>query len=317
MALDQPTIDLLAALSAAGLPPIHQMTPGEARAHLARLRQSGDKPKVARTEDVRIEASGPAGGTFAARVIVPEGEVRAVLVWMHGGGWVFGSIEDSDVVVRTMARRLRCAIVNVDYRLAPEHRFPTAVDDADAALVWAAGNVERIAGKKVPLLVGGDSAGGNLATVIARRARDRGGPAIALQILVYPATDTDLARPAYHAPENQQFLTGAAMTWFWNHYAPDVADRQHPDAAPLKAASLRGLPPALVLLAEHDPLREEGEQYAAALIRADVPVTCRRLDGQMHGFFGMGSALPGARLGLEIVARAVDAELAELSTLTA
>jgi acetyl esterase len=210
-----------------------------------------------------------------------------------------------------MAARLRCAVVNVDYRLAPEHRFPTAVDDSYAALEWAAGNMERIAGKgkTVPLLVGGDSAGGNLAAVVARRARDRSGPKIALQILVYPATDTDLERATYLAADNQLFLTRAAMHWFWDHYAPSAADREHPDAAPLKAKDLSGLPPALVLLAEHDVLREEGERYAEALIRAGVPVTCRHVPGQMHGFFGMGPLLPGAAVGLEIVARAVDAEL--------
>ena len=319
MAIDQPTREWLATMAACGIRPLHEHTPAEARALMARMRApAGDRPPVLRSEDVRIEAGGGARGTFAARVLVPDvgdGRLRGVLVWFHGGGWVFGSIEDSDVLCRRMAARLRCAIVNVDYRLAPEHRFPTAVDDSYAALEWAAANVERIsavegrAAGDLPLLVGGDSAGGNLAAVVARRARDRHGPKIALQILVYPATDTDLDRSTYRAPDNQLFLTRDAMRWFWDHYAPDLACRQHPDAAPLKAADLTGLPPALVLLAEHDVLREEGERYAEALLRAGVPVTCRHVPGQMHGFFGMGPVLPGAAVGLEIVGRAVDAEL--------
>ncbi len=200
-------------------------------------------------------------------------------------------------------------MVLVDYRLAPEYRYPTAADDAYAALNWTADRVQDIAGAQVPLIVAGDSAGGNLAAVTTLRARDRKGPAIAMQVLIYPVTDSDVNTASYTSSENQLMLNRDSMIWFWDHYAPDPATRTHPDASPLRADSLAGLPPAVVLTAEYDPLRDEGEAYAARLKEAGVPVELKRHAGQMHGFFTL-LMLPGSTEALDQVVAAIKAHLA-------
>jgi acetyl esterase len=241
------------------------------------------------------------------RVLVPIEPARGVFVWYHGGGWVIGSIDESDTVGRKLAERTSCAVVLVEYRMAPEHRYPTAVDDSYAALEWVGANLEAIAGSTdVPLIVGGDSAGGNLSAVMAQRARDRGGPPIALQVLIYPVTDADLERPSYVDPENQLLLNRDGMIWFWDHYVPDVSRRTEPDASPLHHPDLSGLPPAVVLTAEHDPLRDEGEDYAKRLEEAGVPVNFKRYPGQMHAFFTL-VMLPGSEQGFQQVVKAVRA----------
>lgn len=210
-------------------------------------------------------------------------------------------------MARKLAERTSCAVVLVEYRLAPEHRYPTAVDDSYAALEWTAAHIEEIAGRvDVPLIVAGDSAGGNLAAVMALRARDRNGPKIALQVLIYPVTDADFDRPSYVDPENQLILTREAMVWFWDHYAPDADRRLEPDASPLHAENLAGLPPAVVLTAEHDVLSDEGEAYAERLVEAGVPVEAKRHAGQTHGFFTF-LQLPGSERGFQQVVKAVRA----------
>jgi acetyl esterase len=308
MALDEASQAFMAQLAAMpGLKPLHEMTPTELRGVSARLGQmAGDGPRMARFEDRNVDTP---TGPVPVRVLVPEGAVRGLLVWFHGGGWVIGSVADSDVVARKLAARTRCAVVNVDYRLAPEHRFPIAVDDSYAALEWASAHMVEIAGAKVPLIVGGDSAGGNLAAVMAQRARDRKGPRLALQLLVYPVTDADFTRPSCVAAENQLLVTKPAMEWFWNQYAPSAKDREHPDASPLRAKDLAGLPPAIVITAEHDVLRDEGEAYAQRLERAGVPTTFKRFAGQLHGFFTLVNVVPGHDLGLDFVAAAIDKAL--------
>jgi acetyl esterase len=281
-----------------GAKPLHEMTPAEARvlgAGFAKL--AGEGPPMARVDDVNVETK---TGHFPVRVLVPTGAVRGVLVWYHGGGWVIGSVAESDTLTRKIAARTHCAVVNVDYRLAPEHRFPVAADDAYAALEWADRHLAKIAGHKVPLMVGGDSAGGNLAAVVSQRARDRTGPKIALQLLVYPVTDADFTRPSYTAEDNQLLLSKASMQWFFDHYTPAAEDREHPDVSPIRAQSFAGLPPALVLTAEHDVLRDEGEAYAKKLEAAGVPVTLQRFAGQLHGFFTMVNILPGHDKGLDL-----------------
>jgi acetyl esterase len=301
MAIDEATAGLLTQLAEAGGPPLHELTPQEAReVSVALSAASGPGPEVARAYDELIGT--PDGGRFRVRVLVPAGEVRALVVYYHGGGWVIGDIDTYDHLARVLANRLHAAIVNVDYRLAPEHRFPAAADDSWAALLWASERTTEIAGGPVPLVVMGDSAGGNLAAVVARRARDAGGPQLASQVLVYPVTDADLDTASYLDPENQLLLTREAMIWFWDHYAPDAADRKHPDASPLQAGDLTGLAPAIVLTAEHDPLRDEGEAYAEQLALAGVPVTLQRCGGQMHAFFQLIGVLPGSSAAIEYVA---------------
>src|SRR5213078_1916119 len=203
--------------------------------------------------------------------------------------------------------RVGCLVVSVDYRLAPEHRFPAAPEDCYAATRWLAEHAGSLGGDKGRIAVGGDSAGGNLAAVVALMARDRGGPKLAFQLLVYPATDTDFETRSYRENSEGYFLTRADMVWFWNHYAPRDEDRRNPYAAPLRAASLRGLPPALVITAEFDPLRDEGEAYGARLRDAGNQVLVKRYPGMIHGFFGMGTLLTQARTATKEAAGALRA----------
>jgi acetyl esterase len=235
-----------------------------------------------------------------------------VIVYFHGGGWVIGALPEFETLARTLAEQTGCAVVLVDYRMAPEDRYPAAVEDSWVALQWVDAHLEEIAGARVPLVVAGDSAGGNLAAIMAIRARDAGGPAISLQVLAYPVTDCDLDNETYLDPANQLLLSRDSMIWFWGLYAPDRADREHPDASPARAADHAGLPPAVVLTAEHDVLRQEGEAYAEALRAAGVAVESRRFEGQMHGFFTMVNVLPGSAAGLEYVAEQVGRQLAAL-----
>ena len=280
------------------------MLPEQAREmSAARAAQMGPAPSMASTVDHMIPV---ADGSILVRVLTPHQKVRGVFVLIHGGGWVIGSAEQSDTVARKLAERTSCAVVVVDYRLAPEHPYPIAVDDCWTALQWAAEQMDEIAGRDVPLIVAGDSAGGNLAAVMAVRARDRNGPNIALQVLIYPATDCDLERDSVNDPDNQLILTKDAMTWFWDHYAPDVERRTEPEASPLRTPDLTNLPPAVVMTAEHDVLRDEGEAYADRLREAGVEVDFRRHLGQTHAFFTM-LMLPGSERGFQQVVKAVQA----------
>jgi acetyl esterase len=309
MALDEATAALLAQIASTRAKPMHELTVAEARGLAAAMRgQSPPGPEMARVQDARARA---AGGVVPVRVLVPGDRPRGVIVYYHGGGWVLGSIEDSDLLGRELARATGCAVVLAGYRLAPEYRYPTAVEDSVAVLRWTADHLLDIAGAAVPLIVAGDSAGGNLAAVVARRAAAAGGPAIAAQVLVYPVTDADFATTSYQDPENDLLLTRDSMAWFWDHYVPDVAARLHPDASPLRAAYLSGLPPAIVVTAEHDVLRDEGELYATRLLKAGVPVRHRRFDGQMHGFFTMTGILPGSADAITFVAAALDDQLGD------
>ena len=285
-------------------PAMHERTPEDARTYRAGLAAlSGPAPNMARVEDHTIEQ---ADGSFRIRVLVPIEPPAGVIVYYHGGGWVVGSIDESDTLGRKLAERTSCAVVLVDYRLAPEHRYPVAVDDSYAALEWAAAHMNEIAGREVPLIVAGDSAGGNLSAVMAVRARDRNGPEIAMQVLIYPVTDANVDRPSYLDPENQLLLTRDSMIWFFDHYIPDPAQRTEPDASPIYTEDLSGLPPAVVLTAEHDPLRDEGEEYVQRLEDAGVEVNFQRHKGQMHAFFAL-LMLPGSERGMQQVVRAIRA----------
>ncbi|MCW0214089.1 MAG: alpha/beta hydrolase [Pseudonocardia sp.] len=299
MALDEATTAFLAAMAEQGGKAISEMTPDEARALGGLLRDMyGPGPEVASVTDSAIPT--PDGATIGVRVLAVENP-RGVLVYYHGGGWVIGALDEFDTLGRHLATRTNCTVVLVDYRLAPEHRYPAAADDAWTALQWVAAQ-ELAPG---PLIVAGDSAGGNLSAIVAQKAREAGGPAIALQVLVYPVTDCDLDNASYTDPANQLMVSRDAMIWFWDHYAT-AEERKNPDASPLRAADLSGLPPAVVLTAEHDPLRDEGEAYAEKLRAAGVKVESRRFLGQMHGFFTMVNVLPGQVDGLDYVVEHVE-----------
>jgi acetyl esterase len=312
MALDQATTALLEQLAASGGRPLHELAPAEARGVMAAMRdEQAPGPDMASVRDTRVRAS---GGFVPVRVLVPVERPRGVIVYYHGGGWVIGGLADFDKLGRQLAQRTRCAVLLADYRLAPEYRFPTAVDDAWAALRWADEHRAELTGagtegSEAPLIVAGDSAGGNLSAIMALRAGAAGGPPVALQVLVYPVTDCDLESTSYRDPANQLMLSRDSMMWFWDHYAPDPEARLHPDASPLRSASFAGLPPAVILTAEHDVLRDEGELYATRLVKAGVPVRHQRFAGQMHGFFTMVDVLPGAAAGLDYVAAAIDERL--------
>ena len=304
MALDFATVGFLEQIAEGDGKPLHECTPDEARALDAMLAElAGPAPKMERVEERTIQVQ---DGEVTLRVLAPIENPRGVLVYYHGGGWVTGSIDEYDTVGRKLAERMSCAVVLAEYRLAPEHRYPTAVDDSYAALEWVGNHLSDIAGQDVPLIVAGDSAGGNLAAVMAVRARDRSGPPIALQVLIYPVTDADFDRPSYTDPENELLLTRDGMIWFWDHYLPEPSRRTEPDASPLHTEDLSGLPPAVILTAEHDVLRDEGEAYAARLEEANVPTDLQRYAGQMHGFFTL-LMLPGSELGFQQVVKAVKA----------
>ena len=310
MALDAATTALLAQMAETGAKPISQMTPEEARAMSAGMGDlSGPGPEVGSVRDEVLKT--PDGGSFMVRVFKPSGEARAVMVYYHGGGWVIGGPDESDTLARQLVDRTQCTVVLVDYRMAPEHRYPTAPNDAFTAAQWTADNLAELAHESAPIIIAGDSAGGNLTAVVAQRARDAGGPPISLQIMAYPVTDCDLDTPCYTDPENQLMLDRGAMVWFWDHYAPDVDSRKNPDASPMRAKDLSGLPPAVIFTAEHDVLRDEGEAYAERLREAGVPVQHKRFAGQMHGFFTMVNMLPGSADAIDYVVEAVDQHLSQ------
>jgi acetyl esterase len=287
---------------AAHLLPVDQLRANHAT-EAARL--CGEGPELAEVRDVEIPA--PAG-LLRLRAYRPAGEhPLPMVVWLHGGGWVMGSLDSYDAAVRVLAESAGAVVVSVDYRLAPEHRFPAAVDDSLAALRWAAAHGGGVGGDPARIAVAGDSAGGNLAAVVARRLR--GELDLRLQALVYPVTDSGLSTPSYGEFAERFGLTAQGMARFWREYL-DGADGSVPDASPLRDPDLSGVAPAYVLLASHDVLRDEGEAYAGALERAGVPVELRVAEGTIHGFFRWLAVTDVARAGIDEVGAALRKALA-------
>ena len=296
MALDPQMKALLDQMAAANLQPFHKLTPQEARA--ARRAPQGEPEAVAHVEDRTIP--GP-GGEIPVRIYVPKGNGPfGVLVYFHGGGWVVGNIEMTDQPCRMLTNAGRCVTISVDYRLAPEHKFPAGPEDCYAATKWAADNAAALNCDVARIAVGGTSAGATLAAAVALMARDRGGPRVAYQLLVYPATTSALDTPSHRqfAKDSYYILSRADMEWFWGHYLGSEADRNNPYACPAYATTLRGVAPAFVITAEYDPLRDEGEAYAARLREEGVQVVLRRYDGVTHGFFGMPAQLDKAKAAI-------------------
>lgn len=304
MPLDPVARAFLDQVTAMGLPPFHEQSVAAARDGIRLLAQmDGSREAVARVEDHTVP--GPAGDV-PVRLYAPATAGKPpVLVYFHGGGWVIGGIDTHDAVCRALANRAEAAVASIDYRLAPEHPFPAAVDDCYAATRWIAENAGTFAVDAERVAVGGDSAGGNLAAVVAQLARERGGPWLRHQVLVYPATDPAMDTPSYRENADGYLLTRAAMEWFYGHYLPDPADRTNPLAAPLRATRLGGLPPATVITAEFDPLRDEAEAYAERLREAGVPVDLARYDGMIHGFLGMTALFAQARVALDRIGAAL------------
>ncbi|MBO2458472.1 alpha/beta hydrolase [Actinomadura sp. LCR2-06] len=279
----------------AGFPPIGaEVTEAAQARRLLAAAPAPDLPAipVARTED---RAPRLGHGSLPVRIYWPDGDApHPVTVFFHGGGFALCGLDSHDRVCRMIASGAGTIVVSVDYRLAPEHPFPAAVEDARAAVAWAHANAAALGGDPARLAVAGDSAGGNLAAVACLAARDEAGPPIAFQALIYPVTDAGQDTPSYREHGEGNFLTATHMRWYWEQYLDDPSHAGHPHASPLRAPDLSGLPPAFVLTAECDPLRDEGEAYAARLAEAGVPVEAHRIEGAFHGFFGLDHVLPAA-----------------------
>ena len=307
MPLDAQTKALLDAMHAAEMNlQLVNMSPAQARQMMEQTTamQRATPQPVNKWEDRKIP--GP-GGEIPLRVYTPAGSGPfPVLVFYHGGGWVLGNLTSHDPLCRALTNAVGCATVSVDYRLAPEAKFPAAAEDCYAATAWVAENMSALGGDLRRLAVGGDSAGGNLAAAVALMARDRGKPKIGFQLLIYPATDASMDTPSVRENAEGYFLTNSALAWFWNHYLRDDRDRANPYAAPIKATNLSGLPPALVVTAEYDPLRDEGESYAARMRAAGVPVTCTRYD-TIHSFLTNAANLDAGKKAMAQVIAALKA----------
>jgi acetyl esterase len=304
MPLDPQARRLLDQMAAVGIPPFHTMTPQQARDQmLIASRFLGPLTEIRAVED--REVPGPEGA-IPIRVYHPsEGEAQPAVVFFHGGCWLMGDIRTHDAYCRTLARRSGAMVVSVDYRLAPEHKYPAAAEDAYTATRWVTEHADTIGADPERIAVMGDSAGGNLAAVVALMARERGGPPLAFQLLVYPITDFNLDTPSYRENGTGFHLTRDDMIWCWGHYLSNELEGYHPYASPLRADDFLGLPPALILTAEYDPLRDEGEAYARKLKDAGVPVRLKRYDGMIHGFVRRTDLLDKAREALDDVASAL------------
>jgi acetyl esterase len=283
-----------------GRPPYETLTPAEARELYlkARLVTNPEPPELNSVEPLAIPAL---HGSIPTRLYTPKtlrktNGLSPCLVFFHGGGWVVGDLDSHDVVCRKLADEGQLLVVSVDYRLAPEHKFPAAVDDAVAATRWIARHAKELGIDAARLVVGGDSAGGNLAAVVAISARDDNGPAISGQVLIYPATDFAMTHASHREAETSVLLTHSAIRWFSDHYLSGPADVHDWRASPARAKTLKGLPPAYVLIAGADPLRDEGDEYMGRLKEAGVPVTYRYFPGQFHGFITMGKLLQQANV---------------------
>jgi len=301
MPLDPQAQKIVDAMAALGLKAVEDSTPEEARESMrTRTAALGPFDDVAAVVDHRLPVE---GGEITVRVYSPGGRgPHPALVFYHGGGWVIGDLYTHDGVCRSLTNAAGCVVASVDYRLAPESKYPVAARDSYAALRWLVADAARLGVDPRRVAVGGDSAGGNLAAVVALMACERGGPAIAHQVLIYPVTNHGLDTPSYHENATGYVLTREAMRWFWRHYLAREAQGREPYASPLLAPSLAGLPPALVITAECAPLRDEGEAYAARLRDAGVPVTLTRYAGMFHGFFRMTRLLDKAKAALDEVA---------------
>ncbi|MCH8162448.1 MAG: alpha/beta hydrolase [Chloroflexi bacterium] len=259
-----------------------------------------EKPDIANVEDRAIP--GPAGD-IPVRIYTPAGQgPYPILVYYHGGGWVIGSIETHDGISRAYANAAGCIVVNVDYRLAPEHKFPAAADDAFAALNWVADHAVEFDGDPSRIAVGGESAGANLAAVVAQLATEAGGPALAYQILAYPVTNLAFDTESYETNADGYFLTQESMRWFWSLYLNDESEGADPKASPLLREDVSGLAPGIVIAPEFDPLRDEGIAYGKRLQGAGVDFEVWVADGMIHEFLGMTNILPESKAAIERIA---------------
>ena len=295
--LDPDAQAVLDAAIKAGAPPVETQTPEEARATVKARRAALNQPVPFVAEVRNLTAPGP-GGPIPMRLyrakMVEELRSQPCLMFFHGGGWVFGDLDTHDVTCRHLANAAECTVISVGYRLAPEHKFPAAFEDSFAATQWVAANARELAIDPDRLAVGGDSAGGNLATTVAMAAARSEGPKLTYQVLIYPVADLQMTDESYQTVGEGYLLTTKAMVWFRDHYLRNVDDIGDWRASPLRAQSFAGLPPAYVVTAGCDPLCDEGVAYAKLLEKNGIPVTYRHRPGQMHGFIGMSGFIKAA-----------------------
>jgi acetyl esterase len=299
MPVDPAIQTILDQLAEAGGPTLEEAGVEQAREMIRMLAMlEGEPAPLERVEELEV------GGVPARLYASGSGDVRPILLWIHGGGWVIGDLETADRTCRKLAIGTNAIVISLDYRLAPENPFPAGPDDCVAALDWVVQHAAEVGGDSSRIALGGDSAGGNLSAVTALHARDNGIP-LRFQLLVYPATDLTMSSASIEENGEGYLLTKDSMVWFTGHYLSGGTDPKDPRVSPLFTDDLSGVAPALVITAEFDPLRDEGAAYAERLKDAGVPVTLRCFDGQIHGFFGLGSIAPAAN-------DAVDLAIAEL-----
>ena len=318
MALDPEARFVLDLIAQSGRKPWYELSPAAARLQYLETRGAlqGPEPDVALVRD--LAATGP-NGDIPVRLYRPKGsglqDRLPVLVYFHGGGWVIGDLETHDIICRELCNRSGAALVSVDYRMGPEHKFPAAVEDAYAALHWVAVEGRNLALDTRRIAVGGDSAGGNLAAVCSLMAREQG-PRLAFQLLIYPATDLVGDTASHRELADGYMLTHEAIAWFAGHYLNGPADRLDWRASPLRAQDLHGLPPALVITAGFDPLKDEGKAYAERLRAAGVAVEFTCYEGMFHGFFGMNGKIAVARQAIARSAAALAAAFGTKGSIT-
>jgi acetyl esterase len=312
MKLDPQARAVLERVARANVPPYSALDPATARVLYRETRGalSAAPAEVARVEELdagglRVRHYRPMG--------TEAGETLPALVYFHGGGWTIGDLDTHDVPCRELANLSRCAVFSVDYRLAPEHKFPAAAEDAVAATRWVHAHAPALDVDAARIAVGGDSAGGNLAAVAAIALRDAGGPPLAMQALIYPSIDLAADTPSHHALAEGHLLTRDAILWFVGNYLRSPEDAADWRASPIRARDLSGLPPAYVVTAGFDPLRDEGEAYAQALERAGVAVTYECFEGMIHGFITMAGAMAAGHHCLYRVATGLRQRFAALA----
>lgn len=308
MPLDPDAEQVLELMRASGRPPVESMEPAQAR-EFYRTSRGALQPEPEEVAEIRsLSAPGPAGNIklrwYRGAGAIGSARLPA-LVYYHGGGWVVGDLDTHDGVCRSLANAARCIVVAVDYRLAPEHRFPAAVEDCAAVTRWVIENADRLGIDARRVAVGGDSAGGNLAAVMALLSRDRTLPPVCFQLLIYPATDLLTTSPAYQRITGELPLTATTSRWFRDHYVPAREDMLDWRASPLRAPDLSGVAPAFVLTASYDPLCDEGEAYAHRLEQEGVRVTRLHFADQIHGFLTMGRVIRASNTAIRIMAAAL------------
>jgi acetyl esterase len=284
----------------ASLPRFEDLSVQEARQQTIERTAAGKLPTLPVADVVNRTIAGP-GGDLPVRIYTPNGSGPfPLMVFFHGSGFVVCNLDTHDGTCRNLCSAAGCVVVSVDYRLAPEHKFPAGPEDCYAATKWSAEHARELNADPARMVIAGDSAGGNLVAVTALMVRDRGGPSLRGQLMIYPVTDYyKPGHPSYVDNAEGYGLTAAGMRWFWSHYLKNEAEADNPYASPLRAANLRGLPPALIITAEYDVLRDEGELYGQRLAEAGVPSKVTRYDGMHHGFFQMYGLVDAAKTALD------------------